>query len=309
MEVFAESLLGTHCDAFSSMRCQHARAMECVAHALQSEENPTTTVMSIDGIGAFDLISQKDVLWTSFNLDEGHVQSLNAEEEENSGPHDAPSCSHWVSMPPSPQSRVLYTMKKGCCWRFLNDLYVVTPNPDRLQDVYGIVQRELWVHSRIRNSGGVRPEFCYTHERMARLTDPTTRFCSTAFPKLRIHSLHGHTTCNAPQHEQDYLLRMVRPELVEGFAESNDMGLWTCLCRLLNVNPDNVRAKVIAGMPPCLGGLGLRSAVRTRQLSVQGELGRQPLHDQGETRYFWGHARTPCCILHHFCPPLVKNAP
>ena len=28
---------------------------------------------------------------------------------------------------------------------FLDDLYVLTPNPDRLQDVYGIVQRELWV--------------------------------------------------------------------------------------------------------------------------------------------------------------------
>ena len=34
---------------------------ECVAHAMQSltEENPTTTVMSIDGIGAFDLVSRK----------------------------------------------------------------------------------------------------------------------------------------------------------------------------------------------------------------------------------------------------------
>ena len=37
---------------------------ECVAHALQSltEENPTATVMSIDGIGAFDLVSRKAML-------------------------------------------------------------------------------------------------------------------------------------------------------------------------------------------------------------------------------------------------------
>ena len=54
---------------------------------------------------------------------------------------------------------------------FLDELYIVTLNPNRLQDVYGVVQREMWVHSRIRvndrktkvrNSGGVGPEFCDT---------------------------------------------------------------------------------------------------------------------------------------------------
>ena len=37
---------------------------------------------------------------------------------------------------------------------FHDDLYVVTPDPDRLQVLYGIVQRELWVHSRIRINEG-----------------------------------------------------------------------------------------------------------------------------------------------------------
>ena len=50
----------------------------------------------------------------------------------------------------------------------------------------------------------------------------------------------------------------------EDFAVGHDLGLWTCLCRLLNVNPDNNSAKVTAGIPLCLGGLGLRSATRTR---------------------------------------------
>ena len=37
---------------------------ECIAHALQalSEKNPQCTVMSIDGIGAFDLIARKAML-------------------------------------------------------------------------------------------------------------------------------------------------------------------------------------------------------------------------------------------------------
>ena len=54
-----------------------------------------------------------------------------------------------------------------------DDLNVVTPDPDRLQVLYGTVQRELWVHTRILmyegmtqvwNSGSVRPGFCDTLE-------------------------------------------------------------------------------------------------------------------------------------------------
>ena len=44
-------------------------------------------------------------------------------------------------------------MKKGC-WRFTTNLYVVTPDLDRLQVLYGAVQRELWAHSRIRINEG-----------------------------------------------------------------------------------------------------------------------------------------------------------
>ena len=47
--------------------------MECVTHALQSltEENPTTTVMSIDGIGAFDLVSRKAMLQALMSIERG----------------------------------------------------------------------------------------------------------------------------------------------------------------------------------------------------------------------------------------------
>ena len=46
---------------------------ECVAHALQSltEENPTTTVVSIDGIGAFDLVSRKAMLQALMSIESG----------------------------------------------------------------------------------------------------------------------------------------------------------------------------------------------------------------------------------------------
>ena len=54
----------------------------------------------------------------------------------------------------------------------------------------------------------------------------------------------------------NYLLRAVRLEMVRGFAEGHNAGLWTCLCNILNVLVDGDR-------PSSLGGLGLRDAVRT----------------------------------------------
>ena len=60
----------------------------------------------------------------------------------------------------------------------------------------------------------------------------------------------------------NYMLRAVRPEMVRGFAEGHNAGLWTCLCNILNVVVDGDRQDV-APMPLSLGGLGLRDAVRT----------------------------------------------
>ena len=56
----------------------------------------------------------------------------------------------------------------------------------------------------------------------------------------------------------NYMLRAVRLEMVRGFAEGHNAGLWTCLCNILNVVGQDV-----ATMPLSLGGLGLRDAVRT----------------------------------------------
>ena len=60
----------------------------------------------------------------------------------------------------------------------------------------------------------------------------------------------------------NFMFRAVRPEMVRGFAEGHNAGLWTCLCNILNVVVDEDRQDV-ATMPLSLGGLGLRDAVRT----------------------------------------------
>ena len=285
-----------------------------MAHALQSftEENPTTTVMSIDGIGAFDLVSRKAMLQALMSIEsgsaailfvrmfygqastylwednEGHVHRIEQGEGGEQGSAIQGSLDD--------EERLL---------AFHDDLYVVTPDPDRLQVLYGTVQRELWAHSRIRinegktqvwNSGGVRPGFCDTLERIARVTDPEAlvwrgsrlpteqlgiRVLGTPLGRDDFVARHLQECLRSHQVLLDripevtdvqsawvlllycasaranYMLRVVRPELVEDFAVGHDLGLWTCLCRLLNVNPDNNSAKVIAGIPLSLGGLGL----------------------------------------------------
>ena len=63
----------------------------------------------------------------------------------------------------------------------------------------------------------------------------------------------------------NYLLRVVRPDLVRGFAERHDEGLWRCLCRLLGTDVQNARSQEVASVPLSMGGLGFPSATRTRQ--------------------------------------------
>ena len=61
----------------------------------------------------------------------------------------------------------------------------------------------------------------------------------------------------------NYQLRTVRPSAVEGFARAHDAGLWQCLSNILRIDPD-ATVRDAACMPLSLGGVGLRSAYRTR---------------------------------------------
>ena len=65
----------------------------------------------------------------------------------------------------------------------------------------------------------------------------------------------------------NYLLRVVRPEWTVHFAHSHDTGLWHCLCNILGIHHDQCEATVRTSstLSLSMGGLGLRSAVRTSQ--------------------------------------------
>ena len=62
----------------------------------------------------------------------------------------------------------------------------------------------------------------------------------------------------------NYLLRVVRPDLVRSFAERHNRGLWQCLARILGRSSEwDITTQEVASLPLSLGGLGLRNAVRT----------------------------------------------
>ena len=64
----------------------------------------------------------------------------------------------------------------------------------------------------------------------------------------------------------NYIARVVAPLAVEQFCNTHDMGLWRCLCSILQI-PVEQEADVrgAASMPLVLGGAGLRSASRVRE--------------------------------------------
>ena len=68
----------------------------------------------------------------------------------------------------------------------------------------------------------------------------------------------------------NYHLRVIRPELALQFATTYDQHLWGCLCQILGISTSaaHATAKASAPLPLALGGLGLRSAVRTSLLHI-----------------------------------------
>ena len=65
--------------------------------------------------------------------------------------------------------------------------------------------------------------------------------------------------------QANYMLRAIRPEMVAQFSVDHNAGLWSCLCNILRIAPDQCDelVKDVASLLLCMGGLGLRSVART----------------------------------------------
>ena len=83
---------------------------------------------------------------------------------------------------------------------------------------------------------------------------------------LRCPAFHWWLLLHCAGARANYMLRVVRPELVHDFAEAHNAGLWRCLARIIpiSVGADET-AKATASLPLAMDGTGLRDASRTSQ--------------------------------------------
>ena len=181
---------------------------ECTTHVLQaiSELNPETTILSVDGIGAFDLISRKAMLEALLTVDGGsqllpfvcmfygaHSQYLWEDEEGTThvieqgegGEQGDPMMPLLFALGQHVALRAVQSRLNATesLFAFHDDVHVAT-TPDRVGEVYIALATELYTHSRIRLNGGetqvwnaasVRPTACDYLERIAQAEDPDAR--------------------------------------------------------------------------------------------------------------------------------------
>ena len=178
---------------------------ECVAHVLQSmsDVDPLATVVSIDGVGAFDLVSRSSMLRGLLGV-EGGGAVLPFVRQIYGGPSsflwdDATGTTYDIAQGEGgeqgdPLMPALYSLgQHGVLeaiarrllpterlFAFVDDLYIVC-RPERVVDVYNIVDVELWNHAKIQihqgktqvwNQSGVEPRGIETLQAAAQLRDP-----------------------------------------------------------------------------------------------------------------------------------------
>ena len=183
---------------------------ECIAHALQAltDLNPRTTVLSVDGVGACDLISRGSMLEGLRSIPGGDSvlpfvlqfygnPSSYLWEDDSGDTHEIRQGEGGEQGDPLMpllfalgQHRALRSVQSHLSederlLAFHDDIYVVS-QPERTCELYGILARELWVHSRIRingsktqiwNRGGFIPPGHDALLAIARQDDPDAQIC------------------------------------------------------------------------------------------------------------------------------------
>ena len=304
---------------------------ECIAHVLQAltELDPRATIMSIDGVGAFDLISRKSMLEALMEMESGsqvlpfvrmfygsHSTYLWEDEagvvhtvEQGEGGEQGD-----VLMPllfSLGQHAALKAVQEGLqegerLFAFLDDIYVVT-SPERVGEVYALLSTHLLRCSSIRinvgktqvwNAAGERPQACDLLERLSPenrvwrgselpASEQGIRILGTQLGRPEYVDAQLRATTEKHQtllqripavpdvqsawslllqcasSRANYLMRVIRPELVKSFAERHNVGLWKCLADILHLSGNwDVTTKEVASMPWTMGGLGLRDGAR-----------------------------------------------
>ena len=308
---------------------------ECIAHELQTltDLDDRATVLSIDGIGAFDLISRGSMLeglrsvdggssalpfvlqfygnpssylWTA---DNGVTHGIWQGEGGDQGDPLMPML-YALGQHQALRSVQSHLGAGESLFAFHDDIYTVS-QPERVGDIHNLLRDELWHHSRIQihagktqiwNRGGFEPLGHAALLEVARMADPEAKLWfgdledrpeergirvlgtplgSDEFVRVQLQlTVDSHRLLldriPAVQDLQSawllllfcavsratYYLRVCRPSVTDLFARQHDAQIWQCLVALLGHDPPNPVWEV-GSLPLHLGGLGLRSAVRT----------------------------------------------
>ena len=169
---------------------------ECVAHVLQAltESDPHTTVLSIDGISAFDMISRRAMLEALQQLPGGEQvlpfvrlfygrQSTYLWDDNLGVVHQIPQAEGGDPLMPllfalgihAALQAAQLNLPHEILMAFLDDVYIAS-SPLRVGHSFAVLQEQLLRHANIRvhlgkikvwNSSGVRPRACDTLQDIA----------------------------------------------------------------------------------------------------------------------------------------------
>ena len=170
------------CHSSESVRTLHEGLdCECVSHVVQAmcEANPLTTIVSVDSVSAYDTIS-REAMMHGLSMEGGEcllpfVRQFYGGVSQYLW-EDAEGVTHTISQgeggeqgdPLMPmhcslgQHHALEAVNRSLrpgetLMAFLDDVYVVTPDPERVGVIYTSIQEHLWVHSSIRIDGEEEP--------------------------------------------------------------------------------------------------------------------------------------------------------
>ena len=181
---------------------------ECVSHVFQTltDLDPSATILSVDGVGAFDLVSHNAMMEGLLGM-EGGDQILPFVRLFYGSPstffwEDTTGGVHHIFQGEGgeqgdPLMPMLFSLGQHAALvaiserledgerllAFLDDLYVVS-TPERTVAVHNILREELWQHAKISvhngktrvwNRGGIVPDRCDVLEAAARAVDPSAR--------------------------------------------------------------------------------------------------------------------------------------
>ena len=167
---------------------------ETVAHMLQvlTELDPHSTVVSVDGIGAYDHISRNAMMRGLRHVVEGDrilpfalafygKPSTYIWEDDVGDVHQIPHADALLHRPTPCIGSSRRNLREGeRLFTYLDDLYIIC-QPDRVGEVHGLSQQHLWNHTRISldsgktkvwNRSGVEPAGCSVLQHQAELATP-----------------------------------------------------------------------------------------------------------------------------------------